>query len=103
MDVKLFKLMNGQELIGELVASTGVGYRVKHPLVAQIVQGEGGKPTLAFYEFSLLTPDEDEWQFFDHALMGIPVDPLPEIAASYEQQHSRILLPPTTGGQILHG
>lgn len=103
MEVKLFKLMNGMEVVGELLAATGVGYRVKNPLVAQIVQGEGGKPTLAFYEFSMLTPDDDEFQFFDHALMGTPVDPIKEIIDSYIQQHSKILLPPSTSGQILHG
>jgi len=106
MDVKLFRLMNGMELVAELLeplSTEGKGYRVKNPLVASIVQGEGGKPTLAFYEFSMLTPDDDEYMMYNHALMCAPVDPLPEIAESYRKQHSKILLPPTASGQILHG
>lgn len=103
MEVKLFKLMNALEVVGELVAATGTGYKVKNPLVASIVQGEGGKPTLAFYAFSMLTPDEDEFEFYDHALQCKPTDPIKEIVDSYVQQHSKIILPPSASGQILHG
>lgn len=103
MEVKLFKLVNNLEIIGELVETTGRGYEVRNPLIGQIVQGEGGKPTLAFYEYTLFTPDNTTVHFMDHMLQCDPLPILPEIAASYEQQHSQIILPPAAAGQILHG
>jgi hypothetical protein len=102
MDVRLFKLINGQELVAELVKPTSLGYLVKSPLVAQIVSGEGGKPTLAFYEYSLFTDDECQYELFNHTLQFAPVDPTEDIKRSYVAQHSKIILPPASSGQILH-
>jgi hypothetical protein len=103
MDIKLFKLLNGLEIIGEVVRPTGQGWEVKHPLVAQLVDGKDGKPVLGFYEYTMLTGDDTPVYFRDHALQCDPMELLPEIAQAYAQQHSKIILPPSQTGQILHG
>ena len=101
MEIRSFMLTTGQELIGDLQAATGTGYNVKNPLVVHMMRGQDGKPTLAFAQWSMLH-DQEIVELFDHALMCPPVKIIGEVADSYIQQTTGLILP-TAGGQFLKG
>jgi hypothetical protein len=101
MEIRSFMLVTGQELIGELSLATGTGYKVRNPLVVHMMRGQDGKPTLAFAQWSMLHDDETV-ELFDHALMAPPIKIIGEVADSYIQQTTGLILP-TMGGQLLKG
>ena len=103
MDVKLFKLTNGQELVAEYVSLGGRGYMVRRPLLIQIARGADGNPVLGFVEWSMVGNMEEPFMLYDNAIAAGPIEPLPEITQSYIQNMTGLIVPAQTGGQILHG
>jgi hypothetical protein len=101
MDIRSFMLTTGQELIANLVAATGTGYKVKNPLVIHMMRGADGQPTLGFSKWSLLH-DEEEVELLDHALVARPVKILGEVSDSYIQQTTGLILA-TPSNQLLRG
>jgi hypothetical protein len=101
MDVRSFKLVNGQELIADLVAVTGRGYSVKNPLVLHVLKGQDGKEMLAFAKWSIVHKEGQPIELLDAALAAAPVAILDEISDSYIQQTSSLILPPSKAAQIL--
>jgi hypothetical protein len=104
MDVKLFKLINGQEIVAEVVAeTTSGGSIIKNPLVVHMMRGENGAPSLGFAEWSMIAQEDQLITLHKHACISDPLDLLPEVAHSYEQQMSSLILPPEPAGKILLG
>lgn len=103
MEVKFFKLTNGQEIITELVSLSGTGYMIRRPLLVQIVRNAEGNPVLGFMEWSMVGDMETPFALYDTAIAAGPIDPLSEVARSYIEQMTGLIVPPQTGGQILHG
>jgi hypothetical protein len=101
MDIRTFKLITGVELIAELVAPTGNGFRVRKPLQVHFLRGQDGSDQMAFAHW-VLTADQDKTVvLFDHLLACQPLETLPEIEDSYIQNTSSIILPPKSNGQVL--
>lgn len=104
MDVRSLILVDGTELIAELVAETGQGYRVKRPLRVVAMRGPDGQQHLGFAMWSMVRdPEDDEHIILDNGLISPPARVVAEVASSYIQQVSGIAVPPTSSGQIITG
>lgn len=103
MDIRSFKLTDGSELIGELISETGLGYIVKRPLLVAPMRGPDGQPHIGFGMWSMIVDFEQEHEIYDHALIRKPIAVEQEVASSYIQQTSGLIVPPSTSGQILKG
>lgn len=103
MSIRSFKLMTGEELVAELLRETGTGYVIQNPLVVHVMRGPDGQGALAFAQWSMVQKPGAEIEIFDHGLVGKPVELVGEVADSYLQQTSSIILPKTAVSQILHG
>lgn len=102
MDVRSFMLTTGQELVAEFVDITGRGYKIRNPLVAHMMRGETGVQ-LGFAPWSLLHKDDQIIELLTHSVLSEPVELEGEVASSYIQQQTGLILPPTGGTQLLHG
>lgn len=99
--VRSFMLVDGKELIAQLVENTGLGYKIKAPLVIHMMRGQDG-PSLGFAPWSMIQADAQIELFFG-GLMTDPVPVLPEVEASYLTNVSGIFIPPTQASNILLG
>lgn len=93
-DIKIFKLVNGDELIGELVRqdSTNGNYVVKSPLSVVIVRGQNGQPAKALSEWVMLAPELKELEIRVDALLTKPIDAPKASADAWRQETSGIVL-----------
>lgn len=103
MNVKLIKLINGQELVAEILSEQNASITVKRPFVVHMMRDQQGNPSLGFGEWSLLMESDKPATVHKHAMVADPLDVLPEIVHSYEQQVSSIILPTPPAGNILLG
>jgi hypothetical protein len=103
MDIRSFKLTTGEELVAELIKMTSTGYVVKNPLVVHVMRGQDGQGALAFAQWSMVQQSDTQIEIFGHGLIAHPVELLDEVAKSYVQQTSSIIISPTAASQILRG
>jgi len=103
MDIRSFKLTTGEELVAELIKMTSSGYIVKNPLVVHVMRGADGQGALAFAQWSMVQQSDIQIEIFEHGLIARPADLLDEVAKSYVQQTSSIIIPPAAVSQILRG
>lgn len=103
MLVHLFKLTTGVELVAELVKETGRGYVVRRPLQVHIMRAPDGSPSMGFAPWSMIIKEDQEIELYDHTLSCPPLELVEEVTSSYIQNVTGLLMPPQTGGSILHG
>lgn len=103
MEVRSFKLTTGEELIAELVEATGLGYKIKRPLVVHMMRTPEGGANLGFAQWSMLQKPDAIIEVFDHGLISVPVEVLDEVQSSYITNVSGIVIPTAPSGRILHG
>lgn len=101
MNVRSIKLLTGEELVTEVVAATGTGYKIRNPLVLHAMNTPQG-PSLGFAPWSLITKKDEEIELLDGAVAARPAAVMDEISDSYIQQITGLVLPPTTS-QLLRG
>lgn len=101
MDVMLFKFINGQEVVAEVLDGNKDVIIVKNPLVVHMMRGQDGAPTLGFAEWSVIVKENQEISLYRSAMVSDPLDVMTEVADSYAQQMSSLILPPTPSGKIL--
>jgi len=103
MDVRSFKLINGDELIAEFISAGADTFTVRRPLVITPMRGGDGIPRLAFSMWSMVRDFEQEMQLFSHALLDRPAAVTEDISSSYIQQVTGLLVPAAPSSQILQG
>jgi hypothetical protein len=104
MDVYVFKLITGVELVTEYLRDTDVGYVIKRPLQAHFFRGPDGSEQVAFSHWVLTAdPEEDVIEIYDNVIAAKPLPAAPDIAQSYIQNTSGIVVPPAPSGRILTG
>jgi hypothetical protein len=103
MDIRLFKFINGQEVVAEVRASMSETFTVRNPLVVHMMRGQDGAPTLGFAEWSVILKEDQDITIYRNALACDALEIMPEVAHSYEQQMSSLILPPEPSGKILLG
>lgn len=103
MDVRSFMLKTGQELIAEFIRCTGAVYVIKNPLVAHMMPDGTGGVRLGFAPWSLIHKSDIEIMLNEHALLAGPIDLEQQVADSYIQQQTGLILPSGGGTQLLKG
>lgn len=101
MQVRIFKLVGGAELIAELVRTGDDGIVIRRPLQVHVIKGQNGEGHLAFAQWSMVATD-DEVVLNPWALVAQPMTAIDEVARSYVEQTSGIALP-TASGTLLQG
>ena len=102
MDVRSFMLSTGQELVANVLNVSDVVYTIKNPLIVHMMHGPDGKPQLGFAPWSMIHTDGQSIEILEHALLCRPVQIEDQVAQSYIQNTTGLILP-SMGGQILHG
>ena len=100
MNVMAFKLLTGEEIIAEVLASTGQGYKVTTPLVVHVVRDASG-PALAFARWSFVQKDGEVIHLYEHSLAAAPVPVTDDVSDSYTSQVTGLVLPKQ--GIVLQG
>lgn len=102
-NIRSFKLLTGEELVATLVRESfdPVVYIVTKPLVVHVMRGPDGQGALAFAQWSMVQAPDEEITLFGHALISEPVKLIDEVAKSYIQQTSSILLTSGATNQLL--
>lgn len=99
MDIKLFQMLTGDLLIGELTNATGEIITIQNPLRVIVLPAQNNKntPSIAlapFCEFS----DDKEFTFKVEHVIAI-MNPVSQFVSQYRQTFGKVLIP--TGGLIL--
>lgn len=102
MEVRSFKLIDGTELIAELVTNAvqegAFGQPktvIRRPLVVMPMRGPKGETSLGFALWSMITDPDEEVTLYHHAMLRSPCSVGEELARSYIEQTSGLALPPT--------
>ena len=99
--VAIFKLDNGDEIIGEWEFETNdvsvcITYKVKRPLKVTIVRDPStGQPGKALMDWIILAPEIEEVHLYSSKLLCYPIQATRELADVWLQQTSGLIL--TTG------
>ena len=99
--ITIFKLINGDEIIGEVFDTNDpysviTSYEVKRPLKVTIVRDPStGQPGKALMDWIILAPEIDEVQLYASSLLCAPIRASRELADVWLQQTSGLIL--TTG------
>lgn len=101
MNVVVFRLLTGQDVIAEQLGEVSTFLRVKRPLIATPYGVEGGVE-LGFVRMSFLMGDDDVHEIPITALSVMPVTASGELEASYIQNVTGLQLATPGGSQILH-
>jgi hypothetical protein len=61
MEIKAFKLVTGEEILGEIIdKNTTSNIRLKNPVGIAVVRGPDGKPNVGFAPFPLYAPQQKD-------------------------------------------
>lgn len=102
MTVKVFKFTSGIEVVAEYQRCEGDVYIVSRPLQAHVMRDHVGNPTLGFAPWTMIG-DDKQVRIFQTALACEPLNAEQEIADSYLQNTTGLVLPPGAAGQLLQG
>lgn len=91
-DIQILKLVNGDELIGEVVERFAGLVTVKSPLSIVIVRGANGQPVKALSDWVMLAPGVREVKIYESNLLIAPLDAPKEAADAWRQETSGIVL-----------
>lgn len=103
MEVRVFKLITGAEVVAEYIDVSGTGYKIRRPLQVHFMRGPDGSEQMAFSHFTLSVDPNQDMELLDAAVAMKPMTALPEIEQSYIQNTSGIIVPPASTGKILTG
>ncbi len=94
--VAIFKLVNGEELIGEWITSASdveTVYTIRRPLKVTIVRDPStGQPGKALMDWVILAPEIEQVEIHRHVVMCRPIQATRELADVWLQQTSGLIL-----------
>lgn len=97
MNVKVFKLINGEEIIANVMSIGTDRITVQNPCVLQMVQHpETKQPIQAFADWPALARHEQDVQIPITALTAFPLDAHEELERNYVSNITGLELPPVT-------
>lgn len=108
MNVKIFKLTTGDEIIAEIdenfksTTNRGVGFIIKNPLTIHMMRTPEG-PTMGFVQTLFAVKPGQPMELPLTAITLGPLVPAEEVEQSYLQNVTGLILPPAKSSQILHG
>lgn len=95
MDIRIFKLVTGEDIIGELIAAGGK-FRVKNPVRVAMMRGQDGAPNVGFAPFPSYTDEVKDaiLEFLREHVVYYYV-PAEDFRKNYEQMFGLGLILPT--------
>lgn len=102
MSVKVFKFTSGVEVVADCLLYENGGFLVSRPLQVHMMRDQAGNPTLGFAPWTLIG-DDSRISIYETALACEPFNAEQEIADSYLQNTTGLVLPPGASGQLLQG
>lgn len=100
MSVSSFFVINGQEIVAEVVSEHDDCFIIKRPLAVHMMHGPNGQPQIGFAPLSMIRTDTDV-TIYKHSIISPPHAVEAEVEASYIQNTTGIAI--AAPGQILHG
>ena len=88
-DIEFFKLVSGEDLVGELISETENSLVFKNMLLINYVPNERGQVGLQMLQFPLLTDDEEEIVINKNAIT-LRAKPNEDFLNSYRQRFGHI-------------
>ena len=96
MQIKLFRMQNGEEVVAELVGGTGDAYDISNPIV--MVPGRDG--TIGFAPWAPLLAEDVKVLSIRASYVVYVSVPNDQVVENYEQIFSPIIKP-TSAGKII--
>ena len=93
MTIRAIRLINGDEIIGEVVGETD-GYTIEKPAVFQITEGPGGQPQIAMGPYAPLSKDT-KFKINESVIVFVYL-PLEDLANNYNQNYGSGLITKTS-------
>jgi hypothetical protein len=72
--IKLFRLITGEEVVGECVESSSNSYRIKNPCAIGISMGASGTPTLNMHPWLIFSTEKEVTIKDSHVIFVSDVD-----------------------------
>jgi hypothetical protein len=72
--IKLFRLITGEEVLGEILDSSSTEHKIKNPCVIMIGAGPDGKPSLNMQPWLLFSTEKEVTLKDSHVLFVTSVD-----------------------------
>ena len=91
-NVRVFKLLTGESIIGELVGDSDLLIHVQSPFSIGMIRGTDG-PELGFSEWILASEPEQLVYFYLTALASAPINVIEEVAIGYQKALAKIIVP----------
>ena len=104
MNVTGFKLINGDEILGDEQApdkDTPHQYIIRKPLLIGMTQGPNGQPQLMLADYLMLS--EEETLYLKHSAVMFTYTPKQGLTSQYIQMTSGLVVPSSAGGKLLLG
>lgn len=100
-NIKLFKLLNGQEIIAEVLDESLTKIKIKNPVAVMVIPSKTDPktPTVGFapwVEFS-----EDKEFIIDSSHIVVKMNPINEFVTQYNSMFGGIVLPPSISKLIV--
>lgn len=103
MNVVSLKLIDGSELIAELVKSQQGVYIIRRPLAVVPMRSQNGSVQIGFALWSMIIDQDQEIYIPETSVIAFPLDVNSEVAANYMQEVTGIAVPVAGTGKILQG
>lgn len=87
MDIKVFRMTTGEEVIASIISENDASYVVEHPLKFVISQQNMG-----FSQIMYLTERKTQHTFFKTAIM-VMAEPIEDVADKYREEVTGIKVP----------
>lgn len=96
-NVRLLRLLTGEEIIAEVTRETAVELTIKNPIRILLIpasdaQMKNGNPTVAFAPWMQFTKDDTVSLKKDHVLVNS--EPLEQFLEQYNRTFGNIIMPP---------
>jgi len=101
MNIQSFILINGQEVIAEVLSEEVSHFVVERPLNVHMMRGPDGSPQIGFAPMSIIRLDKPV-QIYKSGLVSPPLDVEKDVADSYIQNTTGLITGAAVG-QILQG
>ena len=90
-DIKLLHILNGEDILGNIIDDIGETYTVKNPCIIGLSAGENGKPQLSLQHLVMFSKQDVVKINKNHVVYAVTVDN--QIETQYNQMFGNIITP----------
>jgi len=90
-DIKLFHILNGEDILGDIIEESNDIYTLKNPCLIGLAAGENGAPQLSLQHLVLFSKQDVVEINKSHVVYAVTVDK--QIETQYNQMFGNIITP----------